>query len=111
MVDFMELLYVNRRHVKVCQLLLPHCVGVDVRDSDGQTPLHVAACNAHPEITRMIIEQGADVNARDNNGWTPLYQTTLEWLGARSARDFSVTHPPLSSLSYNLEASFRAALG
>lgn len=29
-------------HVKVSQLLLQHCGGVDVRDSDGQTPLHVA---------------------------------------------------------------------
>ena len=64
----------HRRHVQVCQLLLPHCVGVDVRDPDGQTPLHMAVCNALPEVARMIIEQGADVNARDNNDWTPLHQ-------------------------------------
>ena len=64
----------HRRHVRVCELLLPHCVGVDVRDSDGQTPLHVAACNALPEVAKMIIEQGGDVNARDNTYWTPLHQ-------------------------------------
>lgn len=63
------------RNVQVCQLLLPHCISVDVRDSNGQTPLHVAACNALPEIAQMIIEQGTDVNAQDNNGWTPLHQT------------------------------------
>ena len=65
----------HRRNVKICQLLLPHCIGVDVRDSEGQTPLHVAACNALPEIAQTIIEQGADVNAQDKNGWTPLHQT------------------------------------
>ena len=64
----------HRRRVKVCQLLLPHCVGVDVRDSDGQAPLHMAVCNALPEVARMIIEQGGDVNAQDNNEWTPLHQ-------------------------------------
>ena len=64
----------HRRHVQVCQLLLPHCAGVDVRDFDGQTPLHVAACNALPEVALMIIEQGMDVNARDNNNRTPLHR-------------------------------------
>ena len=64
----------QRRHVQAYQLLLPHCVDMDVRDSDGQTLLHVAACNALPEVARMLIDQGADVNARDNNDWTPIHQ-------------------------------------
>ena len=63
-----------RRHVQICQHLLPLCVSKDVRDDSGQTPLHVAASNALLEVTRMTIELGADVNARDNNGRTPLHQ-------------------------------------
>jgi ankyrin repeat protein len=63
-----------RRHVQICQYLLPRCVGKDVRDTSGQTPLHVAASNALLEVTRMTIELGADIDARDNNGWTPLHQ-------------------------------------
>jgi ankyrin repeat protein len=58
----------HRRHGRVCQLLLPHCVGKDVRDSGGQTPLHVAASNALLEDTRVIIELGADINARITTG-------------------------------------------
>jgi ankyrin repeat protein len=67
----------NQRHIQVCQLLLPHCISVDVRNSDGQTPLHVAARHGHLEAARMIIGQGADMNARDNNGWTPLQEATF----------------------------------
>src|ERR1019366_3405932 len=47
-----------------------------IRNSDGRTPLHVAARDAHLEAARMIIGQGADMNARDNNGWTPLQEAT-----------------------------------
>ena len=55
---------------------VPHAINVDVRDSDGQTPLHVASRNAHVEAARMIIRQGTDINARDNYDCTPLQEAS-----------------------------------
>jgi len=64
----------HRRHLRVCQLLLPYCIIKDVWDASSQTPLHMAASNALLEATRITFELGADINAYDNNGWTPLHQ-------------------------------------
>jgi hypothetical protein len=58
----------HQRH----QQSLPQSINMDVRNSVGQTPPHVAARNAHVEAALMNIRQGADINARDDNGWTPL---------------------------------------
>ena len=62
-------------HSNVAQLLLGHCVDVDVRDPRKQTPLHLAAYHGLLDITRMLIERNADINARDSDGKTPLYRT------------------------------------
>ena len=61
-------------HRNVAQLLLGHCVDVDVRDPQKQTPLHLAAYRGVLNITRTLIERNADINARDRYGKTPLYQ-------------------------------------
>lgn len=66
----------HRRHVKVFQLLLQHCVGVDVRDLDGQTQLHVAISNALLELSNdedlaimwLLLDHGADREAMDASG-------------------------------------------
>ena len=62
------------RRMKVFELFVSHGVGLDIRDFDGQTPLHLAATNALVEGARIIIQQGVDINARDDNGRTPLHQ-------------------------------------
>ncbi len=51
----------------------PACV--NVRGSDGRTPLHWAARGVHLEVLRFLVERGADVRAADANGLTPLHNT------------------------------------
>lgn len=59
------------QHVRGC---LAAGVRVNIRDSEGQTPLHRAAVYAaDPAIIRALVGAGAAVNARDDNGLTPLH--------------------------------------
>ena len=48
---------------------------VDVKDNEGNTPLHLAA-EGRLEITRLLIENGAHVNEKTNDGRTPLIIAT-----------------------------------
>jgi len=45
------------------------------RDSDGRTPLHVAARFNQIEVVKWLLENGADVDAQANNKFTPLHLT------------------------------------
>ncbi|MDE2794040.1 MAG: ankyrin repeat domain-containing protein [Gemmatimonadota bacterium] len=50
-------------------------LGEDVteRDSDGNTPLHLAAQAENPSAVTFLLEAGADIGARNNVGATPLH--------------------------------------
>jgi ankyrin repeat protein len=45
---------------------------VNVRNNQGQTPLHCAAKLGHPGLVKTLLEAGATVNATDQQGQTPL---------------------------------------
>jgi len=46
--------------------------GIELRDSNGFTPLILAAYFGHTSIVKYLLEQGANVDQRDKNGWTAL---------------------------------------
>jgi len=50
-----------------------HKADINVKDSDGQTPLHIAARVDGVEMARLLLAHGANVNANDNQGKTPLF--------------------------------------
>ena len=43
------------------------------RDSDGNTPLHLAAQAENPSAATLLLEAGADISARNHMGATPLH--------------------------------------
>lgn len=51
----------------------PPFAWINCCDSEGKTPLHLAAINDHVTVVQWLVEQGADVNYCDKSGWSPLH--------------------------------------
>jgi ankyrin repeat protein len=49
------------------------------RNSNGTTPLYIAAQKGHLKVVRLLIEKSADVNKARNDGTTPLF--IAAWFG------------------------------
>ena len=47
-------------------------IDVNAKDSQGMTPLLLAARGGHKDVAELLINKGADVNGKDNSGYTPL---------------------------------------
>ncbi|MDF1796688.1 MAG: ankyrin repeat domain-containing protein [Coxiellaceae bacterium] len=47
-------------------------IGLNTRDTLGNTPLHIAAMHRDAGLMRKLLERGADINIRNINGHTPL---------------------------------------
>lgn len=43
------------------------------QNSNGQTPMHFAACHGHEEAISALLHRGADINVQDKQGQTPLH--------------------------------------
>lgn len=52
-------------------------VSVDLKDSEGRTPLHWAVDRGHLDVTELLLSKNADVNAKDNEGQTPLHYAAV----------------------------------
>ncbi len=58
---------------EMVKLLLAAGAEVDVRDTDGLTPLHTAAAFSDTPAVRLLLAADAEVNARTKDGLTPLH--------------------------------------
>ncbi|XP_052173431.1 acyl-CoA-binding domain-containing protein 1 isoform X2 [Diospyros lotus] len=52
-------------------------VSVNLKDSEGRTPLHWAVDRGHLDITELLVSKNADVNAKDNEGQGPLHYAAV----------------------------------
>ncbi len=72
--------------LELTRMLIEAGAPLDVRNDDGQTPLHIAATySGDPKLIRLLITHGVDVNAMDDHQLTPL-AATRHWTGREAAR-------------------------
>ncbi|AKT34475.1 Ankyrin repeat [Pyrobaculum sp. WP30] len=64
---------VRRGDVQEVARLLAAGADPNVRDPDGETPLHIAAEQCRADLAELLLKHGADPSARDNQGKTPLH--------------------------------------
>ncbi|GIY83976.1 ANK_REP_REGION domain-containing protein [Caerostris darwini] len=46
---------------------------INVKNNEGETPLHLASRHNFQHIVSFLIDEGAEIDAKDNNGHTALY--------------------------------------
>lgn len=75
----LEMIHSYAREADTAGLLqaLEQGVPVDLRDSQGRTPLHWAVDRGHMKVVEHLLSRGADVNAKDMEGQTTLHYATM----------------------------------
>ena len=62
---------------KILLLLVKSGALIDFRNSDGRTPLHIAAMKSNFWAAKTLLNLGASTDYLDINGLTPLYYSIL----------------------------------
>jgi hypothetical protein len=83
----------------LARLLLAHKADVNIRASDGGTPLHWAAERGNRAMVELLLTSGADVSAKNNKGQTPL--DVVEGVSRPSAAPPVRALPPPGASSAN----------
>ncbi|KAI3807990.1 hypothetical protein L1987_23930 [Smallanthus sonchifolius] len=52
-------------------------IPVDIKDSEGRTPLHWAVDRGHIGTAELLLSRNADVNLKDNEGQAPLHYAAV----------------------------------
>jgi ankyrin repeat protein len=63
---------VAERNVDIVKILIPY-IGVNVVDSKGTSPLHIAAENGDDDIVKALLRKGARSNITNKEGQSPLH--------------------------------------
>lgn len=63
-----------REEVMVAKEMLSVCP-VDLRNSKGQTPLHLAVARGSLPLIKLLLDRGADIEAKDQFQYSPLLTT------------------------------------
>ena len=61
------------RYLDLAELLLKSGVDINLRNTQGETPLAVALFRGNLEVAHFLIERGADVHWHDEEDWTLLH--------------------------------------
>jgi ankyrin repeat protein len=63
---WLEGTFISEEGSSVVQLLIERGADVNKRDSNHQTPLHLASHHQHLKPVQVLLDHGANVNAEDS---------------------------------------------
>lgn len=58
---------------EIVKLLVAAMTSVDIEDSQGRTPLHLASLSCRVSIVSILLESGANPSIKDNRGYNALH--------------------------------------
>jgi len=68
--------------IRITEFLLKKGANVNLKDSEGNTALHLVFKNKPVEVQKeyinLLLSNGAEINSRNNSGMTPIF-TYIEW--------------------------------
>ncbi|KAI3866350.1 hypothetical protein MKW92_051134 [Papaver armeniacum] len=75
----MEAIHTSAREGELDNLVkhIENGVSVNLKDSEGRSPLHWAVDRGHLDMVELLLSKNADVNAQDNEGQTPLHYAAM----------------------------------
>ncbi|XP_044749287.1 ankyrin-3-like [Coccinella septempunctata] len=63
----------NTRSLKMAEVLIEYGASVNLRDDDGNTPLHLAVCVKSERLTEFLLKKGADINVKNIHGHVAMF--------------------------------------
>ncbi|KAL3083404.1 hypothetical protein niasHS_011206 [Heterodera schachtii] len=54
------------------EIVKKHMAEMNKKDTQGNTPLHIACMLGNKDIVQLLLEKGAKVRSRNNAGWNAL---------------------------------------
>ena len=65
----------------MCELIVRNTLEKNPSDTNGETPLHMAAVEGHFDVYKAIMDHVEDKNPKEMNDWTPLHLAATNGFG------------------------------
>ncbi len=62
-------------NTELARIVLANKPDLNIRNSDGNTPLHLASF----DVMKLLLDAGAEINSKNNDGRTPLHEAVSSW--------------------------------